>query len=310
MKKISIIIVCYNGEKYIDNCIKKLSEQKNANYEIIFIDDGSNDKTEQKVMKYNNIVKYFKINHKGIAYARNYGIKKSTGDYFMFVDVDDYIETNSLELLTNNIDENTDLIKYGYKLVSNDGKILDEIMEDNTKTTGEALFKILCEKKRPFEMTCIYLYQKKFWEKNKFKYSESHLHEDFGLTPLVIIKAKNVTVLDKSLYYYVQSDNSITRNKNMKSEKVKAFDYLYHYQNLLIGIEKENINPQIKNMFKSYIANAVIEKARVLDKKTRKEYINELKEKHVFNNLESKSIAQKLKKIIIKMCPNIYYIIR
>ena len=254
MTKISIIIVCYNGEKYIDRCICNLKKQDYDNYEIIFIDDGSTDNTKKIVKKYSDIVKYYKANHMGIAHARNLGIEKSTGNYFMFVDIDDYIDKTCLKKLSNSTANKPDLIKYGYKIISEENEIIKEVKEDKIdEISGEALFTILCRKKEPFEMTCVYLYNKDYWVKNQFMYKEGHFHEDFGLTPLVILKAKKVNIINEPFYGYVQSSNSITRNKDKEKSKSMAYDYLEHYIFLSQSVKNVEVNETTKQMFKSYI---------------------------------------------------------
>ena len=307
MVKISIIIVCYNGEKYIDRCIYNLKKQDYDNYEIVFIDDGSTDNTEKIVKKYNNIVKYYKADHMGIAYARNLGIEKSSGNYFMFVDIDDYLDETCLRKLSNLTNDKPDLIKYGYKIISEENEIIKEIKEERIeKISGENLFTILCRKKEPFEMTCVYLYNKKYWLKNKFMYKEGHFHEDFGLTPLVIVKAKNVKVTNESFYGYVQSSNSITRNKNKEKIKKMAYDYLEHYKFLLQSIKNVKVSEKTKEIFKSYISNAVISKLSLLEKKEKRKYAFEIKKYKIYDNLETKTIFQKFKKVLIKIKVNIY----
>lgn len=308
MIKISVIIVCYNGEKYIEECIEKLKKQTYNNYEIVFIDDGSTDKTEELCKKYNKVIKYYKVDHKGIAHARNFGIEKSTGDYFMFVDVDDYIDDDTLEILSKETKETPDIIKYGYKLVNKSGKMLEEFKDEKENSlTGEELFKKLCLKKVPFEMTCVYLYNKKYWNGKKFKYLEGHYHEDFGLTPYVIVSAKKTKIVDRAFYGYVQSDNSITRTIDKEKIKNKAYDYLAHYQRLNNLIDNTTIEEKTKKIFKSYISNAVILKANTLDKEERKKFIKEMKKNNIFDNIQANTTIQKLKKIVVKTSPSLYY---
>ena len=80
MPKYSIIVVSYNGERYINNCLTKLFEQTYNDFEIIFVDDGSSDNTKAEITKFKK-VKYYKINHSGVSAARNYGISKANGKF-------------------------------------------------------------------------------------------------------------------------------------------------------------------------------------------------------------------------------------
>lgn len=117
--KISIIIPVYNNQKYLTRCIKSVIEQTYRNIEIIIINDGSTDKSidiiNKILVKDNRIILIDKENE-GVSKTRNYGLRKSTGDYIMFLDSDDYIEKNTINDLVDIIKKNkrVDLIKFGY----------------------------------------------------------------------------------------------------------------------------------------------------------------------------------------------------
>src|SRR5699024_6491560 len=97
--KYSIIIPVYNGEKYIEESIESVLKQKVTDFEIIIIDDGSNDATSIILRKYRS---YLNINivtqsNSGVYLARKNGIKHAQGKYCIFLDADDYWEPNTLE---------------------------------------------------------------------------------------------------------------------------------------------------------------------------------------------------------------------
>ena len=102
MKKIkfSIIVPIYNIELYVDKCINSILNQTYSNFEIIAVNDGSTDNSIKVLESINDsrLSIFTKING-GLSSARNYGLKKATGDYIWFLDGDDYIENNSLEIL-------------------------------------------------------------------------------------------------------------------------------------------------------------------------------------------------------------------
>lgn len=96
-KKVSIIVPCYNVEKYIDVCVTSLKKQTYKNIEIIIVNDGSTDETLPKIINAIGNDKRFVIFTKengGLSSARNYGVKKSTGELITFIDSDDYISDN------------------------------------------------------------------------------------------------------------------------------------------------------------------------------------------------------------------------
>ena len=102
MKKFSIIVPVYNVENYLEKCLDSLINQKHNSYEIIIINDGSTDNSQRIIdnykKKYPKLISSYKKGNGGLSSARNYGIEKSTGEYLLFVDSDDYISENCLEI--------------------------------------------------------------------------------------------------------------------------------------------------------------------------------------------------------------------
>lgn len=98
----SVIVPVYNAEKYIERCIDNLMQQTYKNYEIILIDDGSEDSTGkicEKLEKLHFCIRYIPTTHSGVSRARNIGIRNAKGKYVLFVDVDDFIENEMLQEL-------------------------------------------------------------------------------------------------------------------------------------------------------------------------------------------------------------------
>lgn len=95
----SIIIPVYNVEKYLNECVDSVLNQKNVDYEIILVDDGSTDNSgqicDEYLKKHSNVSVIHKVNG-GLSDARNAGLESAEGDYILFVDSDDKIEENSL----------------------------------------------------------------------------------------------------------------------------------------------------------------------------------------------------------------------
>ena len=95
--KISIIIPIYNGEKFIEKCIKSIKNQTFKDFEIILVNDGSSDNSGQicdELAKNDNRIKVIHQENLGVSEARNRGIIASKGEYICFIDCDDYIKVN------------------------------------------------------------------------------------------------------------------------------------------------------------------------------------------------------------------------
>lgn len=137
MKKVSVIVPCYNMEKYLDNCFKSLINQTYKNLEIIFINDGSSDKTLNLLSKWEGEerLNFTLINqeNKGISVTRNVGLRKATGDYIYFLDPDDIIFPTLIEELVNMLEDD----KYDYSYCKftriRDGKKYEDIKFKNKK---------------------------------------------------------------------------------------------------------------------------------------------------------------------------------
>ena len=124
---VSIIVPVYNSEEYIDRCLDSLINQTYKNIEIVLIDDGSKDKSLEKISLYVNKdkrVKVFEKENGGSSSARNYGIDNCKGKYILFVDIDDYVELNIVEKMVNKININHDCIVF-----SNNDEIYSDRVE-------------------------------------------------------------------------------------------------------------------------------------------------------------------------------------
>lgn len=302
MEKVSIIIPAYNAEKYIERCLKSVFAQKYENKEIIVINDGSTDKTEEKISKYINKIKYIKKKNGGLSETRNVGIEKATGKYIMFIDADDYIEKELLKNLKPYIDEDIDMIKYKAKKVTEKGEeiqLMDGPVFETTK--GEEAFSKMCFTDQLMETAWIYLYKKELLRRNKFQFSKGLYHEDFGLIPLVILKAQTFVSTDIYGYNYVQSENSITRNEDYKKTKRKAYDLLIHYDKIVKEIEKYKIQEETKQDVRTFCTNSILLRTNELNKTDKKQYIKEIRKRKMQKNITAKNPKQLLKRIVLEI---------
>ena len=100
---VSIIVPIYNVEQYVNRCVDSILAQTYSNIEVILIDDGSTDKSRERISVYNNDPRC-KVVYKdngGASSARNVGISLASGEYIYFIDADDYIVESAIELLVD-----------------------------------------------------------------------------------------------------------------------------------------------------------------------------------------------------------------
>lgn len=193
---ISIIIPCYNVEKYVERCINSIKNQTINNFEVLLIDDGSKDNTKNiinKLIKEDSRFKYFYKENGGQASARNYGLDIANGDFIAFIDSDDWVESNYLEELYNAITtKNVDIAICNIKRVYKDYFSINEVNEFNTNN-------------------CIYPAPwNKMFKKNVFKnirFPIGKLYEDLNAISKIILTF-NYTIVNKELYNYAINEGS------------------------------------------------------------------------------------------------------
>lgn len=303
--KFSLIIPAYNVEKYIKKCLDSVLNQTYNNYEIIIINDGSTDNTSKILESYksNKKIKIINQENKGLSNARNTGVSNAKGDYILFIDSDDFIEKELLEILNKTI-KDEDLVRFQIRILDETNKIIKEYKEEtfNNLNGIEAFNKL--SKYNLVELAVCYAYKKDTFLKNNYKFEEKTYHEDFGLIPYIIISSKKVTSINYIGYNYLQRKNSIMNNTDYEKEIKKSNDVLKHYKNLIKW--SQNIEGDL-TIYKSFIANSVILKSLNLKEKDYKNYIKKLKEYKVYDNLLTNNKENKIKKILIKISPKLYY---
>ncbi len=308
MIKYSFIVPVYNTSKYLDKCLKSLVNQTFNDFEIIIVNDGSTDNSKSIISnyqeKYNNI-KVINQKNEGLSSARNNGVKKSIGNYLLFIDSDDYVEEDLLKKIDEKIDD-SEVLRYQVITEDEDGnniKIFNEKPFD--VLNGFDAFKELSSY-HFVEPSCLYVYKKDYYLDNNFKFKIGVYHEDYGLIPYVIYKARKVKSISYVGYHYVQRKGSIMNSDNYDKEVKKAFDMLNQYKTLRLFSKNINKKNNLDDYYLSYITNSVIVKARNLKGKEKQKYINELKKINAFDGVLVNTNIRKLKKKLMKLNLNLY----
>ena len=253
--KISVIIPAYNAEKYISECLDSVLRQSYKNIEIIVVDDGSADNTYTVVKGYSerhsNIVLVHQENG-GVCSARNKGLDMASGDFIMFLDADDYLVQNAVEILL------FDAIEHGADIAS--GLMCAGVSKEPISTEGsrvliwhgtESLQKSLEDD--PFTYSsCAKLYKREALEGIRFVEGR-RIHEDSFFVFSVFLRSPTVVSREAFIYNYRSNENSASH----AAFSEKYFDILYFAEEKYRIIEKEHpaLLDQAKNMMvKSNIA--------------------------------------------------------
>ena len=231
---VSVIVPVYNSEKYIHRCFDSIINQSYNNIEIIFINDGSTDNSlsiiESFKMKYNNVVVINQENQ-GQSIARNRGMDICNGNYFMFVDSDDYIHCNMIELLLNNIIKyDKDIAICRYTKIYNNSCVEIKLNCNSYSNNSDIIEQMLLS--NIISSPCGKLFKNTI--KNNLKFPEHKLFEDSYVMIDLIVKY-NLLYVDVDGYYYdLRNNDSSTRNPNI----------VYHYNDLIeaLDISKKSID--------------------------------------------------------------------
>ncbi len=302
MPKYSIVIPVYNVEKYIKRTLDSVFNQTEKDFEVIVVDDGSTDKSMEFVKEYADI-KIIKTKHVSVSEARNIGVKHAKGEYLIFLDSDDYWDKKVLEKISKSLSNNPDLVRFQVRTVTDQNIKTDYVEETFTGLTGPEAFAKICTFHFVESVWC-YAIKRTFYQKEKFHFQKGMIHEDFGLTPLIIIKATKVNSIPYIGYNYYRRSGSIMNTTNYTWTKKKVADFYNHYLYLMTEIEKTSLT---KEVFKSFIANSVILKICELQGKDYQLYKQKLKEDHVYDQLLQDTWPRKLKVHLLKISPKIYY---
>lgn len=216
---ISVIVPVYNVEGYLIKCVNSILSQTYPNIEVILVDDGSKDNSSRMCDELSISDSRIACIHKkngGLSSARNTALDICKGQYITFVDSDDMIAPNALELMLQYAIKCKSDIVVTKKVISfsDDNIFPKEAITNGYKTLNnlDAIQEILCTTTR-WEAWG-HLFKKHLWEDIRFP--EGKLYEDIATTPYLFIKANSITILDTSIYYYFQRAGSIMRQSEQK----------------------------------------------------------------------------------------------
>lgn len=283
MDKISVIIPIYNVAGYLDKCFESVINQTYKNIEILLIDDGSTDNSSSKCdsmsQKYSNVKTYHKKNG-GLSDARNFGLSKCSGEYIYFLDSDDWIRKDTIEILYNLIIENkAEISECQYEKVNGENvKSIDEKTIISTYTGLQASYNLRKYQKNHV-VSWNKLYKKSLFDKVKFPYGKCH--EDEFTTYKVLLLCNKIVVTSQVLYYYRQTPNSIM-NKEYNARRMDIFEAYeesmdFYKEKNLFELQYLTLYNYLDLIFQNYVL-AKYSKNAMLCNKIKKTYFTVLKQ--------------------------------
>ena len=257
--KISIIVPLYNVEEYLEECLESIRNQTYTDIEVILVNDGSTDGSKQICERFCQIDSRFRLinqENQGQSVARNRGFKESIGQYIMFVDSDDVINTNVLEVLLPYMKPDVDIVECGMTRDKESfflNKIPTTVFEGNSK---EAILNCIAFRTVKF---CAFtkLYRREIVEKIPFL--EGYIYEDVFTGINYLNHIRKIIVIDYIGYYYRVRPNSTMT----KSFHEKDLDIFYVGEKLIESFtDNEYLLPYI-GYFMFYLGISHYEKERI-----------------------------------------------
>lgn len=317
--EISVIIPCYNCEKFLARCLDSVYDQSFLNFEVICINDGSTDNTLKilKKFKIQKKLKLINIDNGGQGRARNKGLDVAQGKFIVFVDSDDYLHKDYLLELYKAISENK------VDVAMCDATI---ICEDNTEKRDLKLLRFCAGyHKIPHDITTIAsvpwgkIYKASLINKFNIRFPEYLINEDEAFLWFYMIRANSMYVTQKKLYFYVLHKGSTMDERNRLSKKIEHIIIIYEI--IYNWLHKEGLYCVFRDIwritFYKKALNILKFSQKIYKKNLALKIINLLKKNDVFyvNDEKDRFLKQLQKDLLDKLsefyiCLNLFFFIK
>ena len=300
---ISIIVPVYNVESYLEECLESIKNQTYADIEVILVNDGSTDGSREICEQYcEKDIRFRLINqeNQGQSVARNRGVKESVGQFIMFVDSDDVINTNVLEVLLPYMKTDVDIVECRMTRKKEEfflNKTSTIVFEGNSK---EAILNCIAFKEVKY---CAFkkLYRREIVEKIPFL--EGYIYEDVFTGINYLKHIRKIVVIDYIGYYYrVRANSTMTKSFNEKDLDI------FKVGNQLIDSFKddENMLPYI-GYFMFYLGHGHYLKDGINTKSPYVDLYEDFIQNAAFIAKQSKEVVQKYRLLRLYLFAPKYY---
>lgn len=223
---ISVIVPSYNVAPYLRRCVDSLVGQTYGDLEIILVDDGSEDDTGELCDELADLDPRIRVIHKengGLSDARNAGIDIARGEFYSFIDGDDFIEPDTYEVMTAEMkDPKVSIVSGGF---------FNTDIEGNTRifvspyrqhlAKEEAFMDLFVGKNYITQSSCNKLFRSRLFE--GIRYKKGIINEDMEILPGLLDAGDDVVLLDKAVYHYIKKPGSIT-SSDYSMERYRAIE--------------------------------------------------------------------------------------
>ena len=221
----SVIIPVYNVEKYLRACLDSMLLQSFSDWEVICVNDGSTDGSAAILEEYatkDSRIKVIPQSNSGTATARNTGLRAAQGDYIFFLDSDDWIELDSLRILSNRLHGEDILCFSGKRYIETTGEYLPaDFLPEKAYERGMDYYNENALQPRDFAFVCVVLrvYNRAFLMQNELLFDDDISYEDNLWVPKVLYYARTVSVIPDVLYLYRIREGSKMQEVSLRRKK-------------------------------------------------------------------------------------------
>lgn len=284
-KMLTIGIPVYNVEDYVAKCIDSVLSFKHKNIEILIVNDGSTDGSEdvclQYVNKYPEQIRYIKQENHGLGNVRNVILKNAKGKYIASIDSDDVINKNFFEEAWESLEKNVDMVICDWLSIFSKEEKYPTPALDNNLPFESNYKKILYSTIMP--SACNKIVKKELYETIGLSFIEGLKFEDLGTNPVILSRLETIKYIQKPYYEYTIRQNSIMRTK-VEYHMIDVLKILEQRMNQYI------MKPYDKKEFMAYVffwrvEESILNQLYDLDVQARKSMI-EYMYKHIFSVLE------------------------
>jgi len=254
MCKVSFIVPVYNSEKYLRKCLDSLVNQTLEDIEIIIINDGSVDSSQniidEYVQKYPYKIKCFYQQNSGQAAARNNGIKRANGVFISFIDSDDYLEPKALEVAYRYaVEKKVDILCFNF---------FEELENGDKKESSYYTFNDF-----PNDIKYI-LNETSVWNKiikrdllinNDLYFLEDYIYEDLEFIPKLILYTDKIDFINDKLYHYVIHENSTMRQKEYNTKLESIY---YVMESLKKNFENTKYKDEVEYLYVEHLLHGAV----------------------------------------------------
>ena len=293
--KVSVIIPVYNTEKYVRQAVESIRRQTLKDIEIIIVNDGSTDGSMtilEELAAQDERIKLFSQENQGQSIARNFALQKVGGKYLYFMDSDDYLENDALELCFEKAESNNlDFVLFDAEILNpQDTTAIDityqrtQIMDEESIYTGNELLNLFIRKYIFTPSPCLSFINIAFLRQKNLSFYPGIIHEDQLFTCKLYLNANKVMCIAKPFFKRrFRSDSTMTNRfawKNMRG-------YLTVTAELLQYASKHPEYKKLIDLFLSQMLDASVWQAHVLPLKEKIKLLPRIAKHHQYIRLRT-----------------------